>query len=317
MNVKTGFVIALAWPDTYCKQAGAWYDGLMNFFGIAKNNYYKVGHAALVLVNGTSGDCHYYDFGRYHAPFGHGRVRNHETDFDLELSIKAQINEQNQIENFSSILKNIFKNPACHGTGKLCASYCSVDYAAALEKAEKMQFHSPHAYGPFVYSGTNCSRFVRTVILAGKPPLKYLFKLAFPITFSPTPSTNVEALAFKTEVLDTDSQVAGFSAPIMSAHSIHLGKTLQSPMKHASVPEKAQWLAGEGAGSWFHIEQVDKQYTVTRFDRDGQVECRSVFNSSNLQDVRLFEKYEFVHPCHCKEMIILQNNLRIVLSRID
>lgn len=316
MKVKSGFAIALAWPDTYCKQAGAWYDGLMNFLGIAKNNYYKVGHAALVLVNGKTGDCHYYDFGRYHAPFGHGRVRNKETDFDVALNVKAQINKENQIENFDSILKIIFENPACHGTGKLYASYCSVAYASALEKANMMQFHSPHKYGPFEFSGTNCSRFVRTIILSGKPSLKYLLKLAFPITFSPTPITNVNALAFKSVVLDTGAQVAGCSALIMGAHSIHLGKTLPPPVKHASVPEMAQWLAGEGAGSWFHIEQVDKKYTVTRFDRDGQVECRSIFNSSNLQNVRLFENYEFVHPCHCKEINILQNDLRIVLNRI-
>jgi hypothetical protein len=317
MKSETGFVIALAWPETYCKQAGAWYDGLMNLFGFAKNNYYKVGHAALVLVNGVTGDCHYYDFGRYHAPFGHGRVRNHETDFDLGLNIKALVNEQNQIDNFSSILKAVFENPACHGTGKLHASYCSVDYTAALDKAISMQGDSPYVYGPFVYSGTNCSRFVRTVILSGKPALKYRFKLAFPITFSPTPKTNVEALAFKTMVVDAGTPDLGCTAPSVGVHSTYLGQTLPPPIKPASIPDAAQWLAGEGAGSWFHIEEKNKHYTVSRFDSNGQVECRSVFNTSNLQNVQLLEKYEFIHPCHCKEIHILQNDLRIVLSRVD
>jgi len=42
MDRFTGFAIALAFPDTYCKQAGAWYDNLLNWLGIANNNYYKV-----------------------------------------------------------------------------------------------------------------------------------------------------------------------------------------------------------------------------------------------------------------------------------
>ncbi len=49
-NKHTGFAIALAWPQTYCKQPGAWYDPITLLLGINKNNYYKVGHAALVLI---------------------------------------------------------------------------------------------------------------------------------------------------------------------------------------------------------------------------------------------------------------------------
>ena len=67
-NKHNGFAIALAWPETQCKEAVAWYDGLMRMININKNGYYKVGHAAIVLVEDISGRCHYFDFGRYHAP---------------------------------------------------------------------------------------------------------------------------------------------------------------------------------------------------------------------------------------------------------
>ena len=60
MNIKkySGFAIALAWPETFCKQAGAWYDFFMEKIGISLNNHYKVGHAAVVLVDGQSGKFH-------------------------------------------------------------------------------------------------------------------------------------------------------------------------------------------------------------------------------------------------------------------
>jgi hypothetical protein len=79
----SGFALALAWPETLCKQAGSWYDYHMHYLGINKKGYYKVGHSALVLVNQSSGNCQYFDFGRYHAPHGLGRVRSERTDNDL------------------------------------------------------------------------------------------------------------------------------------------------------------------------------------------------------------------------------------------
>jgi hypothetical protein len=85
-----GFAIAIALPDIYCKQANGWYDGLMHFLGFAKEYYYKSGHAMVLLVN-NSGDIFFYDFGRYHAPIGHGRLRELVTDMMLNFEIKAII----------------------------------------------------------------------------------------------------------------------------------------------------------------------------------------------------------------------------------
>ena len=89
--MHSGFAIALAWPETFCKQTGAWYDRLLSAFGINQNGYYKVGHSALVLVDDETGSCRYFDFGRYHAPPSFGRVRSQETDHELTLMIKARI----------------------------------------------------------------------------------------------------------------------------------------------------------------------------------------------------------------------------------
>ena len=50
-NKNSGLAIALAWPQTYCKQPGSWYDPVTEWLGINKNNYYRAGHAATVLID--------------------------------------------------------------------------------------------------------------------------------------------------------------------------------------------------------------------------------------------------------------------------
>lgn len=196
----TGFAIVLAWPETFCKQAGGWYDGLMDILRISKNNYYKVGHAAVVLVETNTGRCHYFDFGRYHAPFGHGRIRDSETDHDLIIMSKAQLSDwENEILNINDLLTELFSNSACHGSGPLHASYANINFEKAYLFAKDMQNKSPWKYGPFVWNGTNCSRFVRTVVLAGTPPLFNKLRLYTPLTFSPTPIGNVRS--FKNKII--------------------------------------------------------------------------------------------------------------------
>lgn len=192
--MHTGIAIALAWPETLCKQAGAWYDGLMNTFGFSKNNYYKVGHAAVVLIEIESENCFYFDFGRYHAPFGHGRVRDIETDHDLEILTKAKFDENQNISNIEQILNELAQNEACHGLGTLHASFTNINFVKAYQNAKSMQEKSPWKYGPFIWLGTNCSRFVRTVILSGEPPFVEKLKLTIPYTISPLPIGNVKSL---------------------------------------------------------------------------------------------------------------------------
>lgn len=191
--MRNGFAIAIAWPETLCKQPGSWYDKPMQWVGVNKGNYYKVGHAAVVLIN-ASGKCHYFDFGRYHAPFQFGRVRDAETDHDLEIKTQAVINE-NEMENFTDMLSELYFNSSCHGNGTLHASYCKINFERAYSKAKLMQKSSPIPYGPFKIDGTNCSRFVNTVILAGKPTFLHWLLLNYPKTLSPTPIGNVMALS--------------------------------------------------------------------------------------------------------------------------
>lgn len=201
--MHSGFAIALAWPDTLCKQAGAWYDGLMFYLGINKNYYYKVGHAAVVLVDATNGECKYFDFGRYHSPSGSGRVRSAETDFELCINTKAIISSSgDSILNYNEILSEIYANKSCHGDGAMHASSVAINYNSSLLQAENMQNNSPIKYGPFISEGTNCSRFVRTVILAGDIATNFKMNLCLQISLTPTPIGNVKALQNITIIRD-------------------------------------------------------------------------------------------------------------------
>ncbi len=224
--MHNGIAITLAWPETLCKQAGAWYDTPLKWLRINKNRYYKVGHAAIVLIENETGNCHYFDFGRYHAPHQHGRVRSAYTDHDLELKTKATI-LNGAITNYNELLLELFGNESCHGSGALHASYCHINFEKAFEKANEMQTNSPIAYGPFLPNGTNCSRFVNTVTLSGKPNFWHRLVLAFPKTLSPTPIGNVKALTNYC-VISTDNELVEILKPNFQFLKIRSNEPIRS-----------------------------------------------------------------------------------------
>ena len=191
--MHNGIAIALAWPETFCKQAGSWYDHLMYMLGVNEKGYYKVGHAAIVLVDGASGLCHYFDFGRYHAPHGFGRVRSAKTDHDLIINTKAIIDE-NEIVNLDEILLELFNNPSTHGTGVIHGSQISVDFRKSFQLAMELQGKDFIQYGPFVSMGTNCSRFVNSILRASCAGLSAKIVLGLPWMLTPTPIWNLKAL---------------------------------------------------------------------------------------------------------------------------
>mgnify|MGYP007063847951 CR=1 FL=1 len=188
----TGSLLVLAWPDTMVIKVGSWYDIPSKIFGFLKNDYYKAGHAASILVNHSNGELKYFDFGRYHTPIGKGRVRDSETDPDLTLDIIAKIDSNNNILNIEDILLTISEKKACHGNGRLLASICNeVNYVDLLKKAKQMQDRDAIVYGPFAYKGTNCSRFISQILIGGIQNKTTNLLLQAPYTLTSTPISNV------------------------------------------------------------------------------------------------------------------------------
>ncbi len=311
---NTGFAIAIAWPQTYCKQPGSWYDPLTAWLGINRKNYYKAGHAALVLIDKQSKKCHYFDFGRYHSPFQHGRVRSAETDHDLIMTTKPEISSDNRkITNFKNILSELQHNKACHGEGILHASYSQVDFQAAYRKVQEMQEASPIPYGPFRYKGSNCSRFVNTAILAGKPHWKYRFRLKYFVPLTPTPMNNVNSLGHSF-IHPTLLNGTPFS-PTKKLDRKILRSTLQPPARKFSPPEDAQWLSGEGAGSWFVFELRNSHLRVTRYSPDGIIECDGLYK--NGQGIEPDHSFRVTYPSNCKVVSLKSKETELKFERIS
>lgn len=191
-----GYAISIAWPETKCKQTGAWYDLPMKWIGFNRSGYYKVGHAAIILVDMNKSKCHYFDFGRYHSPAGMGRIRSSKTDHELFIFTKPIFDSKNHLLNIAEILLEISKNKSSHGTGKLIASISKINFPDAHHHVMTMINKTFIPYGPFVHKGTNCSRFVNSVLLNGKVSFIRKSLLYFPIMLTPTPMWNIRATAY-------------------------------------------------------------------------------------------------------------------------
>ncbi len=314
MAEYSGLAIAIAWPDFIGKQSGAWYDTPMRWLGANRNFHYKVGHAALVLVNKATGSCHHFDCGRYHAPFQYGRIRDASTDDNLAIQVKARISG-NRIDNFQEILNEIQCNKASFGVGVLFAAYCPVNFELAWTRVKEIQNTGAVPFGPFVRNGTNCCRFVRTGILAGLPPEKYRFKLRYLWPLKPMPISNINCLSNKIKIPEVTAP--GDRKKYSNSYTKeNVRGTLPQPARPASIPSNSQWLSGEVIGSWFLLEPATDVYKIIRFAADGTPECSGIFSGKdkNIFDVK--KPFSFIHLSHCNKITLVQENKIIELHRI-
>ncbi|MDQ3395843.1 MAG: hypothetical protein M3512_17285, partial [Bacteroidota bacterium] len=284
------------------------YDPLLNWLGISKNHYYRVGHAAVVLVNGFNGSLQYFDFGRYHSPFGYGRVRSEATDPELKMNQKAQLVSR-KIMNLNAILLELYNRKACHGEGNLFAAVLSIDFEKAYKKAILLQQNSPTKYGPFVWKGSNCSRFVNDVVRAGRPSFWPRWQLMFPLTLSSTPLGNVKAAG-------KWWKIPGIRPDIPSCQN-DLSTVLPAPKKHPLIPPQSCWLSGEGAGSWFHISRMSELFIVRRFSPDGDLEFSRVFEATGNNFFYPQTPYMMEYLSHFEKITIIQAGKLIVLEPIS
>ena len=118
---NTGIILTMAYPETIVMVADEWYSPFLRYLGIGKKDYLRAGHAALVLIDKSTGILEYHDFGRYITPEPSGRVRGKDTDNELDFPIKALI-ENDTITNLDEILEFLGTHPKLiHGEGKLIA----------------------------------------------------------------------------------------------------------------------------------------------------------------------------------------------------
>jgi len=94
-----------------------------------------------------------------------------------------------------------------------------------------------------------------------------------------------------------------------------LPKVLEAPDCPAHIDQKALWLAGEGAGSWFTINKLASwQYHISRFSPKGVLECEGKFLNKELFDIN--QPYEITYPSHCALVTLIQDDQLILFERI-
>lgn len=94
-----------------------------------------------------------------------------------------------------------------------------------------------------------------------------------------------------------------------------LPRVLAAPILPSALSSRAQWLSGEGAGSWFDVKKIDeKQFQVKRFSPNGTLECEGVFCCNEPFDIN--KPFTFTYPSHCRVVSILQEEKKLRFNRI-
>ncbi|MBI1288918.1 MAG: hypothetical protein GC178_15225 [Flavobacteriales bacterium] len=313
----TGFVVALAWPKAWAKEAGDGYDHLMRGLGFNDGGFYRVGHAALILVNAADSSCHYFDFGRYHTPVGFGRVRDAETDHELTIATKA-VFDGKHLTNLDAILCEVQYNGSTHASGPMYASYVRIDYEKAFDSAKALQEKGAIPYGPFEKGGLNCSRFVRQIILAGEPNWAHALRLEVVPMITPTTLYPVSALYHWTKVPGCLDKEAEERKERLSALPDSLFKSvIPEPDRPLHIPIEAQWLAGESSGSWFHLQKQENGFLLVRYAQNGQQECMLEMQQTDGMPWDGSPSFVIAYPSHCAEVNLTIDGEKVRLRSLS
>ncbi|WP_411893532.1 DUF6695 family protein [Winogradskyella sp. A2] len=319
---NNAIILTLAYPETIVSHADEWYSKLLRFAFIGNKNHVRAGHAALVLIDKTTGILEYHDFGRYITSEPNGRVRGRQTDFELHFPIKAQI-ENDKVVNLEAILKFLATNPKLtHGEGHLYASVCnSVNYELARKHIDMMQSIGLIRYAAFIKDACNCARFVTDALIASVTDSKINKRLKRSKWFTPSTIGNVVIADTENQVylLNEIGDVTMFQSTVSKENRRLFLDTLNGykpslvgtmlPKSNAIVLDHAQWLSGIAAGAWFEIYDLDnkKEFRFRRISPYGNIDCDAIYEIDE-SSFDINSAYQFVHYSNCSFFHIEQHD---------
>ncbi|MEL6988774.1 MAG: DUF6695 family protein [Bacteroidota bacterium] len=173
-------------------------------------------------------------------------------------------------------------------------------------------------YGPFDKDGSNCSRFVRDIVLEGKHRKATVLNRIKRVT--PSPLGNVYFMGQKDQVyylngstkkLDKVTFVEPFKK--LFGSKIHYQPFQRDIADVKNSFPRAQWLDGIGAGAWFDMEQKQNAYYIKRIDQDGSLVYDLPFKSNYELD--LSQQYSFKYGTNAMQAIVEQNGREIKMDR--
>lgn len=338
MHQYNDIAIPIAWPDQTARGDELWM-AILKKLGVVKNLNFKVGHAAIVLIERKTGNLRYFDFGRYISPRGFGRARSSMFDPRLELETKAKFNEDNSLQNFEEILKELqIKECATHGGGRLLCSICrGISFYKAVEFAEELVEKGPILYGALAPNNNSCSRYVAQILVNSlQKSDKRINKILFPESLKASPTSNVvnaneenEVYCFKDSKLEKwkmgrwDSlkfQINLLHPNFFKSKSHQLPDDLflgfiDEPNRPKNLPENAQWLGGLGEGCWFSIDCFNEETEITRYNHQGEIDY-SVISYSD-ESFNKLNDFKFSYQVHQNQHVVKQNNKEIIFKTLN
>lgn len=338
MNAFNDIALPISWPDKTAFGDEKWMLFLKRI-GIVKNLHFKVGHAAILLIERSSGSIRYYDFGRYLSPRGYGRARSAAFDPRLAISTRACTSDQAEIQNIREIFEELSeKEEATHGGGRTFFSVCKqVSFSKCVAYAERLVAGGPIPYGAFAKDHNSCSRFVAQILTAGMAPDdKRRRKILYPECLRASPMSNVvnavsnedihcyedgklqswkmnrkNSISFQFDLVKDNFTKKG-AKNLASDHSPGM---LEAPPRPATVPVNAQWLGGIGEGAWFHLEPLSETdtFTVDKYTASGHLEYQ--ISTTCMQRFQADRPYTFTHHfMHHSYSILQDDNLYIFIA---
>ena len=332
--------LVIAWPDKTARGDEQWM-ALLKQLGIVKNLNFRVGHAAIVLINRRTGLLAYYDFGRYVTPRGYGRARSATSDPRLSLSTRAQVDDRGHIENLRAILTELHqKESATHGGGRLFFSVANgLSFRRATQIAQDIVNQGPIKYGAIAHGNNSCSRFVAQVLLSGweiTNPLRRRVK--FPESLKPSPMSNVVNAApdhiihcYYEGLLESQRMNRWGSLRFQIELLLHnLSSTkakelpcdrepgsIAEPERPATIPARAHWLGGIGEGAWYAIEPGAEIGTllVIKYGVDGRMDYQVSCQTDAEIDPSL--PYQFTYHCHYQQHMVIQHEQQFLLETCE
>ena len=337
MEEYRDLALVIAWPDQTARGDERWM-AFLKWAGIVKNLNFKVGHAAIILVNHRTGLLAYYDFGRYITPRGDGRARSASSDPRLTLSTRAQVDVDGTLTNLPAILSELHqKEDATHGGGRLFFSLADgLSFNKATRFADKLVDQGPIPYGAVAPGNNSCSRFVAQVLLTGWEtgnPVKRRVK--FPESLKPSPMSNVVnaspgrlVYCYSGGVLKSMRMTRWLSLRFqldLLLHNLSTRKardlpcdrkpgSIAEPQRPASIPATAQWLGGIGEGAWYALEPglEPDVLLVTKYGASGEPDYQVPCHTDAAFKLSL--PYQFTYHCHYRQHLIIQNSRYFLLE---
>ena len=308
---KTGAIVNIAWPETKVFKASSWYDGVMKVTGHCKNDYYKVGHAALLLIDFRTSDVFYFDFGRYHAPQGYGRVRDVESDPEMKIWTKATI-ENNEVTNLVDILVELQKNESTHGDGRLVASITNnIDFDKAYSYSKSLQSRGAVPYGPFQINGSNCSRFVAETYKRGVNTFFKKNRINLSYIFFHTPISNILTTYTGDNIYTIGTDFTQMQESTLSIFANRYRSEIRntpSTNNLKNIPRAAFCLRGTGCNTWFQLEKTKRKhiFNVKRWSETGHLEIDAEYSLLKL-GFDINKPYKFTYISNGIAVKIIQN----------